>query len=252
MKIARLISLILIPFLFACPKKPEIPMTEVPAGPLLRALEDRNRAFSSLRAIAEIRVSRKDRKRSFDSVGILVNNRNQFRIEAYGPLGQTLVTLISNGKEVLLDLEGQRRLLEPGSWQLERVLGANLGPAELCAVLSGNIPLPASDSNSRLLCAADGRCLLEVRDGETLVRVRQDAAGESEESPIRSYEVYRADRPIYQVTFESFARISGYALPMKISVENRDRKMTLTVTYSEADVNVPLNVRAFVIPEAGE
>lgn len=250
MKNARLIPLIIIPLLFACPKKPEIPMTEVPAGPLLQALEERSRAFASLKAIAEIRVVRKDRKRSFDSVGILVNGRKQFRIEAYGPLGQTLVTLISNGKEVMLDLEGQRRLLEPGSWQLERVLGANLGPAELCAILSGNLPVLASASDSRLLCAADGRCVLEVRGQDALVRVYQDATEESGESPVRSYEVYRGGRPVYHVKFESFARISGYALPLKISVENRDKRTSLTVDYAEAEVNVPLDARAFIIQEA--
>lgn len=252
MKICRLIPFIIIPFLFACPKKPEVPMTEVPAGPLVQALEQRSRAFSTLKALAGVRVVRKDRKRSFDTVGILLKNQKQFRIEAYGPLGQTIVTVVWNGKEVMLDLEGERRFLEPRSWALERVLGAEVDPVELSAILSGNVPGMASGTDSKLLCTADGRCVLELRREDTLVKVYPDTDGVTKEPVIRSCEVYHDGRPVYQVKFESLETISGYPLPRKITVENRDKRMSMTVEYAEAELNVTLDARAFVIPEGAD
>lgn len=248
MKTSRLIPFIILPLLFACVhRKPEIPMTEAPAGPLVQALEQRGRAFSTLKAIASIRVVRKDRKRSFESVGILVKDQERFRIEAYTPLGQTVVTVIWDGRDVMLDREGERRFLEPGS-ALERVLGADVDPAELCAILSGNIPGTLAGSQAKLLCAADGRCVLELRREDRLVRVYQAAGGESSEPVVRSYDVYHGGHPVYHVEFESFREISGYPLPMKIAVENRDKRMSLTVEYAEAELNVPLDARAFMIP----
>lgn len=249
MKASRLIPFIILPLLFACVhRKPEIPMTEAPAGPLVQALEQRGRAFSTLKAIASIRVVRKDRKRSFESVGILVNGQEQFRIEAYTPLGQTVVMVIWDGRDVMLDLEGERRLLEPGSRALERVLGADVDPAELCAILSGNIPGILEGSQPKLLCAGDGRCVLELRREDRLVRVYPETGRESSEPVVRSYDVSRGKHPAYQVKFESFQTISGYSLPMKIVVENRDKRMSLTVEYAEAELKVPLDARAFMIP----
>lgn len=249
MKTFRIIPFIILPLLFACVhKKPEIPMTEVPAGPLVQALEQRGRAFSTLKAIASIRVVRKDRKRSFESVGILVKDQERFRIEAFTPLGQTAVTVLWNGKEVMLDAEGERRFLEPGSWALERVLGADVDPAELCAILSGNVPGILAGSETKLLCAADGRCVLELKREDRLVRIYHEAAQESSEPAISSYDVYHGGHQAYHVEFESFRRISGYALPMKIAVENRDKRMSLTVEYAEAELNLPLDARAFMIP----
>lgn len=249
MKTARLIPFIILPLLFACaPRKPEIPMTEAPAGPLVQALEQRGRTFSTLKAIASIRVARKDRKRSFESVGILVKDQERFRIEAYTPLGQNVVTVMWDGRVVMIDLEGERRFLEPGSGALERVLGADVDPAELCAILSGNIPGILAGSQAKLLCAANGRCVLELRREDRTVRAYPEAGREPGEPAVRSYDVYHGGHPVYHVEFESFRRISGYPLPMKIAVENRDKRMSLTVEYAEAELNVPLDVRAFTMP----
>ncbi len=251
MKIFRFIPFVIVPLLFSCiPKKPEIPMIEVPAGPLVQALEQRSRSFSSLKALAGIQVVKKDRKRSFESVGILLNKQERFKIEVYGPLGQTLITLLWNGNDVLLDYEGRVRTIPSKSPVLERVLGADVDPAELCAILSGNIPGMAAGSHPRLLCAQDGRCVLELREDDMVVRVHQNTGWESAEINAPNYEVYRGGKLLYQVRFESFERLSGYALPKKIVVENPAKRMSLLVEYSDAEVNRPLDIRTFSMPQA--
>jgi hypothetical protein len=245
-KLSRLIPVAVIPLLFSClPKQPEIPMTEVPAGPLVQALEQRRQSFSTLKALASVLAVRKDRKRSFESVGILLKGREELRIEAYGPLGETLITLLWTGKDVLLDLQGKRRVLEPKGPGLERLLGVDMGPAELCAVLSGNVPGVAAASRAALLCAPDNRCVLELRGEDTLVRVPLDGGRAPEDGSVPSYEVYRGKKMIYRASFGSFERVSGYLLPKRIVVENPGKRASLTVEYADVDVNVPLDEGAF-------
>lgn len=252
MKVLHWVVPAVIPFLFAClPKKPDVTLTEAPAGPLVQALEQHARAFSTLKAIGAIRVERKDRSRFFDNAGILVNGQEQFRIEAYSPLGQVLLTVLWDGSDILLDLGGERKSSRPGSSGLERILGAELDPAELCAVLSGNVPGILRDPRHRLLCAPNGSCVLELDLDNALVKVYPPLGWDPALS-LPSYEVFRNDRLVYRVRYESFERISGYLLPRKIILDNRDRRVTVTVEYAEAEINVPVSERAFRIDESGD
>jgi hypothetical protein len=237
---------LIIPLLFACfPKKSEIPMIEAPAGPFVQALEQRARSFSSLRAFAEMQTVRKDKKRSFESVAVLVKGQERFRIEAYGPLGQSMATVLWNGKELVIDLAGERRVLPPNSFVLERVLGADLDPAELCAILSGNIPGVIAAYQPGLFCAPDGSCVLELRRDEMLVRVRQAAGRESGPFVLSSWEMFRNGKFVYRVNYDFSPEGAGYSVPSGIRVENPERRMSLSMKYTESEVNVPIDDQLF-------
>ncbi len=248
MKTSRFALLLFIPLLFSCiPRQPEIPMTEAPAEPIVRALEARARSFSSLRAFAALQISRKDRKRSFDNVGILLRGQERFRMEAYGPLGETVVTLVWNGKEILADMSGQRRILPPGNSGLERILGADVDPGELCAILSGNVPGTIAGYQARLFCGPNNLCVLELRNGDRLVKVRPAAGWESAEAAaLQSWEMFRNGKMVYRVLYFTEPG-SGYPVPKRLRVENPDKRMSLTLEYTEIEKNVTLSDAVFSI-----
>jgi len=53
-------------FLAACaPLLPEIPMTDIPAAPLVREIELRSRAFTGLKAAARVSTARKGKQRVY-------------------------------------------------------------------------------------------------------------------------------------------------------------------------------------------
>jgi outer membrane biogenesis lipoprotein LolB len=251
-KIRRVLSLIVVALLFSCaPKKIEIPLTEAPPGPLLQALEQRSRSFRSLRALAGITVKRKDRKRSFETVAVLITGRERFKLEAYGPLGQSLVTVLWQGKDVFLDMNGEQRVLPPAGSGLDRVLGADVDPAELCSILSGNVPGILEGPAARMRCAPNNSCILELAHPGRLVKVYPAMGWEPGPSSLPSFEVYRNSKMIYRVRYADFETVAGYDLPKRIVIENPDRQMSLTVDYAEADVNVPLDNDLFVMPGQG-
>lgn len=252
MKIPRLIPVVIIPLLFAClPKKTEIPLIEVPSGPLVQMLEQRRQLFSGLKAVASVKMVRSGHKRSYDTVGIMVDDQRRFRVEAYGPLGQSLMTLVWDGTDVVLRLD-DGRVVRPGPAGLERIVGIAMDAGELCSVLSGNIPAVVQPAETRAFLKPDGSSLIELTTGDTLrrVHVQLSESGPEQSLRITTIELYRSGKLVYRALYEQMEQISHYLIPKTLQIENPERKISIAIAYDETDVNVPLNDDAFKLPEA--
>jgi len=255
-KTSRLIVLVVIPFLFSCiPKKPEVPLTAVPAGPLLQALERHRQSFVSLKAVARVEIIKRGRRRTLDTVGIVIDGLKRFRMEAYGPLGQSIMAIVWDGQDVLLRMPGEDKVTRTGPAGLGRLLGKGLEASDLCAVLSGNIPDAAPSSSATLLCGQERDCTLEMRSGDMIRRVllQYPPTGSDQEPRVLSQELYRAGKLVYDARFERMQEISHYRLPISIVIENPDKKVLLTVQYTDVEVNTPISEESFVLgDESGE
>ena len=252
MKISRLIHLCTILFLCSClPKKPEISLTSLPAGPLLDYLERHEQSFVTLRAIARLEVVKRGRKRALDSVGIVIDGDKRLRMEAYGPLGQSLMAFVWDGRYVLLRMPGEEKVTRSGPEGLEKLFGKGLEPSELCTVLSGNIPGIISGSAAVLRCGQENDCTLELRHDDLIRRVflKKPSSGSSQEPRVLSQELFRAGKLVYEVTYERTQEISHYRLPLNIVVENPDKNLQLTVHYTDVEVNTPLSEESFILTD---
>ena len=255
MKTSRLVALIVVPLLFACaPKKPEIPMTEVPARALLDALEQRRQSFKALKAVASVEIVKRGRKRTLESVGIVLDGQRRLRMEAYDPLGQTVLALVWDGRDILLRLPDSGKVLRPGQAGLDQLLGEGLDIQELCAVLSGTVPGPLSPHEASQRCAQNGDCVLEIRHDDSVRRIEVSyaASGPAEEPRLLSQELYRSGTLLYRARFELIQAVSHYPLPIKIEIENPGRKLLLTIEYGDAAVNVPISDEAFILTDGDE
>lgn len=254
MKTARFITLVVIPLLFACyPKKPEVPLSAMPAEPVLQALERHRQSFSGLKAVASLEVARGNTKRTLETVGIVIDGERRFRLEAYGPLGQSLSAIVWDGREILMRKPGEDKVSRPGPKGLERIFGQGVEASELCAMLSGNVPGTKDAAAASLHCDTDGMCILELRTDDSIrqARVLIRPAGADREPRVLSYAHYRAGKLLFQAHFDRYTEISHYALPVKIAIENPDKKLHVAVTYNEAEVNVPLSDEMFTLPDEG-
>ena len=252
MKAAGIIVLAVIPLLFAClPKKPEIILPEAPAEPLVKALEARRASFSGLRAVASVEAIRSGRRRAYDTVGIVIDGERRLRLEAFSPLGQSLVVLAWNGKDLLLRLE-DGRIVRPGTEGLEKILGVALDAGELCALLSANLP-QATYSEAKAYREPNGGSLLDLREGDGLLRriwLGPPDAG-SGDVRIETMELRRAGKILYQARYEEMEHISGYLVPKTVRIENPDKNSSLAVEFHDTDVNVPLGDELFTLPGGG-
>jgi hypothetical protein len=248
-KIRARFAIALLPLLFSCaPPRPEIPMTEVPAAPLVQELDRRRGSFSGLKAAARVQTERKSRKRVYESVAFLQQGQAKFRIEGYGPLGESVFGALWDGNDLMLRMPGEADFARAGQWAFERLIGFPLAPSELAAVLSGNVPPSRKTEEARARCSEDGRCVVEFRTDDARWRVHIVPAAPFR---IESGERYRGDDLVYTARFGSPEMIGGYLFPKRVTVENADRKAALTIEYQDVEVNVPVEDSAFLLSGAG-
>ena len=259
MKVSRLFVLVALSFLFACsPLKPEIFTIPVPAGPLIHELERHRQSFSSLKGVAHVEIKKRGQKRTFDIVAIVVDDQHRFRIEAYGPLGQSLMAVVWNGKEVLALLPDEDKVVRTEPAGLQNLLGQGLEPSELCAVLSGNIPTLDEAIAASQRCNPEGACILELRDNrndDVVRRIKVVNAGSgstAQNLQILTYELYRSNKLLFRTRFGRVEKILHYLLPMQIEIENPDKNLVLTVVYNDVELNSPVNDEVFTLADEPE
>jgi hypothetical protein len=253
-KARRLIALIAVLFLFSClPKKPEIPGTEVPAGPLVQTLERQRLAFTGLKAIASVEVVTRGKKRFFDTVGIVLDAQRRLRVEAFGPLGQSLIELVWDGKEVLLRTQNDDRVMRPGLAGIERLLGMSVEAKDLCAMLSGTITEITRPSDSRAFCTQNNACVIELPEGDTerRISVLPSSGGPAPSVRIAVQELYRSHTLVYRTRYERMQEVSHILVPRTIVIENPEKRVMISIEYTETDVNVAIADDAFTLPDQG-
>jgi hypothetical protein len=240
--------LIVVPLLTAChPKPPEITgMSAVPAGPALRAIEDRQRAFSALQAVGSLEVITGGSRRAFDSVGVVVDGQRRFRIEAYGPLGQSIAAIVWNGTGVQMRAPGEDRIIGTGPEGLERLFGRGVSASELASLLSGNSSPTDLGAPAGAYCEPAAECIVDLRNGEALRRVQLSLPGAAGQLPrIRSVEQYQDGALRCRVVFDQIAEIAGYPLPLHITLENPKERVRVEIRYEEVEINGTIREDAF-------
>ncbi len=258
MKVSRLFVLVALSFLFACsPLKPEIFTIPVPAGPLIHELEQHRQSFSSLKAVAHVEIKKRGQKRTFDNVAIVVDDQHRFRIEAYGPLGQSLMAVVWTGKDVLALLPDKDKVVQTEPAGLQNLLGQGLEPSEICAVLSGNIPILDAATSASQRCSPEGACILELRDNgnNNVVRrinVANGSGPKGQSLQIQTYELSRSNKILFRTRFGRVEKILDYLLPMQIEIENLEKNLVLTVVYSDVELNSPVNDEVFTLTDEPE
>lgn len=241
-----ILPLLILLFLAACaPRVPEPLLSDVPPGPLLQALEQRSRTFLSLKATASAQAFRKGRRLGLDNVGVLIRSRERFRIDAYGPLGQPIIEIAWNGSEVQLRQYGEPVPPRPGTG-LERYLGADIEPGELCAVLTGNIPSLAGASGAHARCSGNN-CILELEQGDLVRRIQLAPPGAGTEVRPAVYELSRSGILLLRARFEQWMTAANYAVPRQVILENPERKAGLTLLYEDIELNTALDEGAFTL-----
>ena len=228
--------------LSACiPRPPEIPYAIAPAGPLVGALEEHRQRFGSLKALARIETEHREKRRVYESVAIVQRGFDRLRVEGYGPLGQTLFTVLWDGATIMLlpaDGSGARTLGQGG---LERIVGVNLAPQDLCAVLVGGAPRVPDAVGTTAGCSTDGRCIVDLPRGEERwrVHVRRGASVTGNALEIDAIERYHGGTLVFLVRYEGREgpRTGEYALSKRVIVQDPAKRASLTVEYLDAQIN---------------
>ncbi len=247
-RLSSIFALLLLGLAACRPSLPDPGMPEAPAETLVQQLDSRRTGFSSLNALGGLRLERKGKKRAFDTVGVLVDGDRRLKIEAYGPLGEPLITLLWLGEGPLLSIRGEKAVNAAGP-VMDRLLGMSIDVKELAALLSGNVPRCAVAGGVRAFCGKTGFCVVETKQGGLVRRSWMDMSGGR--PALRSYELFNSSGLVFRARFERHEDISGYLMPMRLIIENPERKVALTLEYEDVELNKPLGDELFPMPEEG-
>jgi len=248
-KIRVLLSVLIVPLLSACvAAPPEIPLHEIPAGPLTQALEQRRRAFTGMKAVARVETEHKGRKRSYESVAILQQRFEKLRVEGHGPMGESIFALVWDGLDVMVRKAGEPEPVKVGLFGLERIIGVSLSPADLCAVLSGNIPRIPGNAETSVHCSDFGWCIMEARRDDMHLRVKVHMPAVSGGAiKIDRIESFQRDHLVFDSVFAYPGDNTNSRFPATITLANPDRKAILTVHYEDVEADAVVEDSAFIL-----
>ena len=200
-----------------------------------------------MKATGSVETARAGRKRVYENVGFVLQGQARLRVEVYGPLGQSLTSLVWNGKDIAVRLE-DGRIVRPGQAGLEKILGMPMDAAELSAILSANLP-SGDESSAAAYREPDGRILVQtfLAGTERLVHVVFPEEVDKQGIWIEDIEVRRSGKLAFRVRYSEKQIVSGYAVPKSVLIEDRKSNLRLPLHSTNTEVNIPLNEEVFVL-----
>ena len=252
MKTCRFFAFIGALLVCACvQKQPTIPMTEVPAGPMLQSLEKRQQSFQGLKAVASVEIRKWGGKRILENVGVVLDGQRRLRLEAYGPLGQTIMALVWDGRKTDLRLPETDKTAQQAQMGITDLLAEGLDMQEICAALSGNIPELVRPYDAAQFCNRNNDCQLEIHSANSMRRVQLAYAisGSAWKSQPASESLFRSGELVYQTRFSKMEVVSQYSIPMRIEIEIPNRKLMIAIEYHDVEVNTQISDEAFTLSD---
>lgn len=207
-----------------------------------------------MKAVARVETESKGRKRVYESVAILQRRFEKLRVEAYGPMGESIFALVWDGTDVLVRKAGESEPMKVGQFGLERILGVPLSPSDLCSILSGNVPGIPDIAGASVRCAQAGWCYVDLRHDDQRWRVKiEPSVGANGGLRIDAIELYRGERVVVRSAFTYRNEGANRPLPYPtgIRIDDPDRVVSVTVAYEDVDMNVPVEDSAFVLEGDG-
>jgi hypothetical protein len=169
-------------------------------------------------------------------------------------MGESLFALVWTGADVLVRKAGESEPMTVGQFGLERIMGVPLSPADLCSILSGNLPNIPEGSTAEVRCAPAGWCLVDLRHDVQRWRVKiEPKGGTNGDLRIDAIELYRDERIVFRSAF-AYVKEGAYRAfpdPTRITIDSPARDMSVTVFYEDVDRNVRVEDSAFVLGGEG-
>jgi hypothetical protein len=203
-----------------------------------------------MKAVARVEMERKGKKRAYESVAIIQQRFDKLRVEGYGPMGESLFSLVWDGKDVRARKAGESEPMTVGQFGLERIIGVPLSPTDLCSILSGNIPGIPDNALATAGCAQAGWCIADFRHDDQRWRVTiEPKGGANGDLRIDAIELYVGKRLVFRSAFAYLKEGVNQAFPDPtwILINSPDRNMSVTVVYEDVERNVAVEDGAFVL-----
>ncbi|MBI3989308.1 MAG: hypothetical protein HY347_06795 [candidate division NC10 bacterium] len=220
----------------------ELQGTILPEGPVLEKLLSHEERITSLKALADMKITRGGESLRFQEVTLL-RPPSHLRLEALGFGGFPTFILATDGEwlyaHFLLSQEFIRAKVTPNN--LFALTGLRAAPEHVIRILSGLPPL--SPRGGILKSLNDGtRTWLETDAGSFQQRIWLD-----DEASIKAGELYQEKVLTLTFTFEEKTNQQGIAFPHRITLEKPLEGLVVEVIYQSVELGAPTPLSAFTL-----
>lgn len=230
-------------FLASCAPKVAFVPPPMPANienSLLDRLQESSGYFQSLKGLAKVQVSTRDRSIRVNQV-VLLEKPCNLRTEVMGPFGQTYMVLASNREQLSVYLPHSAEFYEgkPSSENLGKFLRLPFEVEDLVKIILYQVPLVdfqrtevsyTSEGNYRLTLYAEDQYSQEAVFNPDL--------------RLLSSAYFRQAEKLLSVSYADFDANSP-AFPHQIEVEIPAGQTQAEVSFSDIDVNIPIDHERF-------
>jgi len=192
----------------------------------------------TLRAVLNLR-GRAGAERLSGNVHAGFERPASMRLEGVPPFGQPVFILAAQSGNAVLLLPRDSRVLrgQPAEAILDALIGVNLAPADLLAILSGCVVANPTPTGGRL--HANGWASIDLQDGARLYLRRTS-----------QWEVRAAQRNGWQLEY-TIAQ-SRFPASVRLTSDSQKVPVDLTAGISDLEANVDLDAAAFRVDVPGE
>lgn len=232
--------------LSACATVPILP-SETPSGAeILLRIEDRQRSIQGLKALAEVKVSSRQRELNGQQV-LLVRRPTSLRLESLSPVGTPLLYAVTDGGNLNLYLPGDHRYYQ-GSFQA----GAHF--------LALPPDLPAEDMISFLLGGVTEKKFAKVtvasdrRKGLWVVEQSSPSGDEIQTLWVEpgSFSLHQVEvqspHLSYRAEFSQFQDEKGFPFPRRLMLTSPQIQARIALDYRELELNPQWTDQDFHLP----
>lgn len=216
-------------------------------APLLAAVRARGEAIQTLSAELTIEVWRARSRVRLNQL-VLVQRPDKLRIDSLSPFDQPVSTLVSDGQTLsIYSLEEQRFYRGAATPEnLVRLVPIRLEPAELGALLRGEVPIIAHRESTVTWVGDTGRYRLDL-EGEGQ---RQRVEFEPEARRVTETRVWRGERLVYVARLGDYSGTELTAVPrrMRFEAAGDDLRIDLSVKAHRVNRDLPEGAFELTVP----
>jgi hypothetical protein len=115
------------------------------------------------------------------------------------------------------------------------MLALPISPADLSALLTGNVPAFPAAARARAGCGSDGKCIVDLGYDDLRLRVFFAPGALAGDRVVEGAELRRGNSLVFRSDFVRPVGASAAEIPRRIVIENPDEKVRLIVDYEEAE-----------------
>jgi outer membrane lipoprotein-sorting protein len=236
--------------LAGCPKPAVRPYPPPTAEELMAALRARAAHLKTLRATAKVDHFANAGERVRVKFTMLLARGGKLRLEADSPLGGSLATVTSDGRQfALLDVKNNRFLTGPAkACNVARLIRLAIPPDDVVAVLMGEAPLGGTIKGVDWDPNNGGREVLTLSlpdGGEEIIKLD---AKDKRWDVMRAERRDRAGKVLWRVTNEGFKDHGDVRLPDVSDIEEPPHGADAEIKFRSVEPNAEISDDLFRLP----